>query len=80
MLVKEDKVLKSIKAATNPPTYYTYSKAATSSNISFTPIKVTYPTLPKLMPTSSYNKDKAAIYNINYTSKLSPVISACKYY
>jgi hypothetical protein len=32
------------------------------------------------MPTSSYNKGKAAIYNINYTSKLSPVVSACKHY
>jgi hypothetical protein len=80
MLVKEDKVLKSIKATANPPTYYTYSKATTSSNTSFTPIKVTYPTLPKLMPTSSYNKGKAAIYNINYTSKLSPVVSACKHH
>jgi hypothetical protein len=80
MLIKEDKVLKSIKAATNLPTYYTYSKAATSSNISFTPIKVTYPTLSKLIPTSSYNKGRAAIYNINYTSKLSPIVSAYKYY
>jgi hypothetical protein len=80
MLVKEDKVLKSIKAATNPPTYYTYSKTTTSSNTSFTPIKVTHPTLPKLMPTSSYNKGKAAIYNINYTSELSPVVSTYKYY
>jgi hypothetical protein len=80
MLVKEDKVLKSIKAAANPPTYYTYSKATASSNISFTPIKVTYPTLPKLMPTSSYNKGKAAIYNINYTSKLSPIVSAYKHH
>jgi hypothetical protein len=80
MLVKEDKVLKSIKAATNPPTYYTYSKAATSSNISFTPIKVTHPTLPKLIPTSSYNKDKAAIYNINHTSELSSTASAYKHH
>jgi hypothetical protein len=80
MLVKEDKVLESIKAAANPPAYYTYSKAAASSNTSFTPIKVTYLTLPKLMPTSSCNKGKAAIYNINYTSELSPAASACKYY
>jgi hypothetical protein len=79
MLVKKDKVLKSIKATTNPPACYTYSKAATSSNISFTPMKVTYPTLPKLMPTSSYNKGKAAVYNINHTSKLSPAVSACKH-
>jgi hypothetical protein len=80
MLVKEDKVLKSIKAATNPPTCYTYSKAATSSNISFTPMKVTHPTLPKLIPTSSYNKGKATIHNINYTSKLSPIASAYKHH
>jgi hypothetical protein len=80
MLVKEDKVLKSIKATANPSTYYTYSKATTSFNISFTPIKVTHPTLPKLIPTSSYNKGKAAIYNINYISKLSPIASAHKHY
>jgi hypothetical protein len=80
MLVKEDKVLKSIKATTNPPTYYTYSKTTTSSNTSFISIKVTYPTLPKLISTSSYNKGKAAIYNINYTSKLSPIVSTYKYY
>jgi hypothetical protein len=80
MLVKEDKVFKSVKATTNPPTYYTYSKITTSSNISFTSIKVTYPTLSKLMPTSSYNKGKATIYNINYTSKLSPIVSTYKYY
>jgi hypothetical protein len=80
MLVKEDKVLESVKAAANPPTYYTYSKAATSSNMSFTPIKATHPTLPKLTPTSSHNKGKAAVYNINYTSKLSPIASTHKYY
>jgi hypothetical protein len=80
MLVKEDKVLKSIKAAADPPTHYTYSKATTSSNISFTPIKVTHPTLPKLTPTFSHNKGKAAVRNINHTSKLSPAASACKYY
>jgi hypothetical protein len=79
MLVKEDKVLKSLKATANPSAYYTYSKAAASSNISFTPIKVTYPTLPKLMPTSSCNKGKAAIYNINYTNELSPMASAYKH-
>jgi hypothetical protein len=32
------------------------------------------------MPTSSYNKGKAAIYNINYTSKLSPTASTYKHY
>jgi hypothetical protein len=80
MLVKEDKVLKSIKATANPPTYYTYSKAAASSNISFISIKVTYPTLSKLMPTSSCNKGKAAIHNINYTSELSLIVSTYKYY
>jgi hypothetical protein len=80
MLVKEDKVLKNVKAAADPSTHYTYSKAATSSDTSFTPIKVTHPTLLKLMPTSSYNKGKAAICNINYTSKLSPIVSACKHY
>jgi hypothetical protein len=79
MLVKKDKVLKSIKATADPPTYYTHSKAAASSNISFTPMKATHPTLPKLMPTSSYNKGKAAIYNINHTSELSPAVSAYKY-
>jgi hypothetical protein len=80
MLVEEDKVLKSIKATADPSTYCTYSKAAASSNTSFTPMKATHPTLPKLTPTSSCNKGKATIYNINYTSKLSPVASACKYY
>jgi hypothetical protein len=79
MLVKEDKVLKSIKATADPPTYYTYSKAATSSDTSFTPIKATHLTLSKLMPTSSYNKGKAAIYNIDHTSELSPIVSACKH-
>jgi hypothetical protein len=76
MLVKEDKVLKSIKAATDPPAYYTHSKTTTS----FTPMKATRPTLSKLTSTSSYNKGKAAIHNINHTSELSPTVSACKYY
>jgi hypothetical protein len=80
MLVKEDKVLKSIKAATDPPAYYTHSKTTTSSNTSFTPMKATRPTLSKLTSTSSYNKGKAAIHNINHTSELSPTVSACKYY
>jgi hypothetical protein len=79
MLVKEDKVLKSIKATANPPTHYTYSKAAASSDMSFTPIKATHPTLPKLTPISSYSKGKAAIYNINYISKLSPTVSTHKH-
>jgi hypothetical protein len=80
MPVEEDKVLKSIKATADPPACYTCSKAAASSNISFTPIKATHPTLPKPTPTSSYNKGKAAVCNINYTSELSPAVSACKYY
>jgi hypothetical protein len=80
MLVKEDKVLKSIKAAADPPAHYTHSKATTSSNISFTSIKATHPTLLKLTPISSYNKGKAAIHNVDYTSKLSPIVSACKHH
>jgi hypothetical protein len=80
MLVKEDKVLKSVKATANPPTHYTYSKAAASSNTSFTPMKATHPTLPKPTPISSCNKGKAAIYNINHTSKSSPAASARKHY
>jgi hypothetical protein len=79
MLVKEDKVLKSIEAATDPPACYTHSKAAASSDMSFTPMKATYPTLPKLTPISSYNKGKAAVRNIDYTGELSPVVSACKH-
>jgi hypothetical protein len=80
MLVEEDKVLKSIKAAADPSAHYTYSKAATSSNTSFTPIKATHPTLPKLMPTSSHNKGKATIHNIDHTGELSPAASAHKHH
>jgi hypothetical protein len=80
MPVKEDKVLKSVKAATNPPAHCTHSKAAASSNTSFTPMKATHPTLPKLTPTSSHNKGKAAIYNIDHTSELSPAVSARKHH
>jgi hypothetical protein len=79
MLVEEDKVLESVKATADPPACHTCSKAAASSDMSFTPMKVTHPTLPKPTPTSSYNKGKAAVCNINHTGELSPAVSACKY-
>jgi hypothetical protein len=79
MLVEEDKVLKSIEAAADPPARHTHSKAAASSNTSFTPMKATHPTLPKPTPTSSYNKGKAAVRNIDHTGESSPAVSACKH-
>jgi hypothetical protein len=78
MLVKEDKVLESVEAAADPPARCTCSKAAASSDMSFTPIKATHPTLPKLTPTSSHNKGKAAVRNIDHTGESSPVVSAHK--
>jgi hypothetical protein len=80
MPVEEDKVLESVKAAADPPAHCTHSKATTSSNMSFTPMKATHPTLPKPTPTSSCNKGKAAIYNVNHTGESSPAASARKHH
>jgi hypothetical protein len=78
MLVEEDKVLESVEAAADPSARHTRSKAAASSDTSFTPMKATRPTLPKPTPTSSHNKGKAAVRNVDHTGELSPAASARK--
>jgi hypothetical protein len=78
MPVEEDKVLESVEAAADPPARRTRSKAAASSDTSFTPMKATRPTLPKPTPTSSRNKGKAAVRNVDHTGESSPAASARK--